>query len=255
MDPFEVLGLQWGQCTEIDVIKTYRKLALENHPDKAGPEGEERMKSINNARDTILAKKLCSLPPPDEKPPESERQRRKKGPHSDPKPSKTKKPQPSQQQLEEQFWSRMPFLVGKIWGFVLETQPVRNESTHMPWHSMRSLYNSITSKLTAPDGSVDLERICSLIGSLFFAIKQLKIWNSNTFQEVCRIDSHWSLRYTMSTFGWCKYEGAKPDGSDSIVMDEWLLACMPFIERQWRKEANSSSLERIWETRKWDRFV
>ena len=56
MNAFSVLGLVGSACTEADVRKAYRTLALRHHPDKTGPseESEERMKYINNALEEIM---------------------------------------------------------------------------------------------------------------------------------------------------------------------------------------------------------
>ncbi|KAK5949726.1 hypothetical protein OHC33_009323 [Knufia fluminis] len=58
MDPFSVLGLPRTGATEADVKKAYHKLALENHPDKVGKSGEERMKQINEAYEKIMSTSL-----------------------------------------------------------------------------------------------------------------------------------------------------------------------------------------------------
>lgn len=56
-DPFAVLGLR-HPCTEAGFKKAYRQLALQYHPDKAGPSGLEAMKQINAAFETINEAKL-----------------------------------------------------------------------------------------------------------------------------------------------------------------------------------------------------
>lgn len=56
-DSLVVLGLRLP-CTEADVKKAYRRLALQHHPDKAGPSGTERMKEINAAFEHINGSKL-----------------------------------------------------------------------------------------------------------------------------------------------------------------------------------------------------
>ncbi|KAK5105121.1 hypothetical protein LTS08_001395 [Lithohypha guttulata] len=63
MDPFAVLGLRQDECTEQDVKKAYRNLALKHHPDKAGPSGLAKMKELNRAHDEILSKQLWRLKP------------------------------------------------------------------------------------------------------------------------------------------------------------------------------------------------
>jgi len=55
---FASLGLS-KTATETEVKKAYRKLALLHHPDKAGPDGEDRMKEINTAYELIMDDKLC----------------------------------------------------------------------------------------------------------------------------------------------------------------------------------------------------
>lgn len=59
LDPFGTLGLA-PTATKAEVTKAYRKLALQNHPDKAGPSdaNEEKMKEINNAFELINEKNL-----------------------------------------------------------------------------------------------------------------------------------------------------------------------------------------------------
>ncbi|KAK5952682.1 hypothetical protein OHC33_006274 [Knufia fluminis] len=59
LDPFGTLGLA-PTTTKAEVTKAYRKLALQNHPDKAGPSdaNEEKMKEINNAFELINEKNL-----------------------------------------------------------------------------------------------------------------------------------------------------------------------------------------------------
>ena len=75
MDPFQVLGLTRGSCTEADVKKAYKKLALEVHPDKAGSSSEDRMKAVNAAYEKIIEGKLWETsqfywdaPPPNARP-------------------------------------------------------------------------------------------------------------------------------------------------------------------------------------------
>lgn len=53
MADYKILGLT-RNCTEDQVKKAYRELALQNHPDKVGPQGEEKMKAINNAYENVL---------------------------------------------------------------------------------------------------------------------------------------------------------------------------------------------------------
>ncbi|KAK5099488.1 Chaperone protein dnaJ [Exophiala xenobiotica] len=72
-DPFAVLGLRHA-CAEADVKKAYRQLALQYHPDKAGPSGLEAMKQINAAFETIdegklwLSRKQHAAPEPKQEP-------------------------------------------------------------------------------------------------------------------------------------------------------------------------------------------
>ncbi|KAK5099499.1 hypothetical protein LTR70_002400 [Exophiala xenobiotica] len=58
-DPFSELGIRHLGSTEKDVKKAYRTLALKYHPDKAGKDGEEKMKQINAAYEQIISQKLC----------------------------------------------------------------------------------------------------------------------------------------------------------------------------------------------------
>lgn len=54
MDPYAILGLLPG-CSEVNVKKAYRNLALKHHPDKTGPENAEKMKEINLAYEKLIA--------------------------------------------------------------------------------------------------------------------------------------------------------------------------------------------------------
>lgn len=56
---FSELGLRHSGNTEKGVKKTYRTLALKYHPDKAGKDGEKKMKQINAAYEQIISQKLC----------------------------------------------------------------------------------------------------------------------------------------------------------------------------------------------------
>lgn len=62
MDPYAVLGLSQA-CSEADMKRAYRSLALKYHPDKAGPEGVEKMKEINIAYEKLIAKVWMEVKP------------------------------------------------------------------------------------------------------------------------------------------------------------------------------------------------
>ena len=52
---FEMLGLNQDSCTENDVLRAWRRLARENHPDKTAPHSnDKRMKELNEAKEVCL---------------------------------------------------------------------------------------------------------------------------------------------------------------------------------------------------------
>jgi len=56
MNPYQVLGLQ-PDASEDDIKKTYRRLAMEWHPDRnKSPEAEQKIKEINEAFDYLTNK-------------------------------------------------------------------------------------------------------------------------------------------------------------------------------------------------------
>ena len=50
---FEMLGLNSDSATEQDVLRAWRRLARENHPDKTAP-NDTRMKELNEAKEACL---------------------------------------------------------------------------------------------------------------------------------------------------------------------------------------------------------
>lgn len=65
MEHFNTLGLSFRQRKQSDVKSAYRKLAMQYHPDKAGPDGLEAMKRINIAYHAIIEQKLYDPDVPD----------------------------------------------------------------------------------------------------------------------------------------------------------------------------------------------
>lgn len=57
---FATLGLVAGMWGEKDVIRAYRKLALRYYSD---PDGLEKINALNDAKERILTRKLCSQQP------------------------------------------------------------------------------------------------------------------------------------------------------------------------------------------------
>ena len=55
MNPFEILGLNEDRATEQDILRAWRRLARENHPDKTAPPPDDtRMKKLNEAKEACL---------------------------------------------------------------------------------------------------------------------------------------------------------------------------------------------------------
>lgn len=61
MNPFTALGIS-KHCTEDDVKKIYRQLALNYHPDKAGKGATARFQEVNAGYETVIEEKLYSRP-------------------------------------------------------------------------------------------------------------------------------------------------------------------------------------------------
>ncbi len=56
--PFKLLGLE-ENCTECDVLRAWRRLAREHHPDRTGSRDDTRIKALNEAKEQCLKVIIC----------------------------------------------------------------------------------------------------------------------------------------------------------------------------------------------------
>lgn len=135
----------------------------------------------------------------------------------------------------------MPDLMRDVRIFLSETRPICTNTGRTPRTVVRELHDEIQSHLHHPFKSGEKERICALMGSLLFAVKQHELLNARTDRDAHRVEVDYTLKYTMSELDWVNHEA---DGS--FLVEAWLFACMPDIERQWRKEELRWEVEGVW---------
>ena len=209
-DPFRVLGLTRGQCTEADIKKAYKALAMKHHPDKAGPAGEDKFKELQNAYEKIMSKKLWQDTEPTspsdtfgngsrtyQKHPRS----RYRAAHSPPRSPLSPERDECDEHLkridkDNRFFAYIKEYTELLLQFaesqISDWQP-SSTSAGFRRRTNVLLTELIMLQRHKKAGAPSRARICHKLGKVFDLIKLTKVVNATRIDDAIKIDKDWSF--------------------------------------------------------------